>query len=142
MGTGISKSQVAIKALESFWINSKLVWDCHYFLVKLAENNRIQLVRVPEHMGIGVNEVADQSTKQGFTHPLVGTEPALGILAEVARGVIRACKSRKHKEYWQSICGPKQTMDFIERSSARRSGDLLILSRTSKARAANMTLSF
>ena len=136
------KSQVAIKALERFQINSKLVWDCHHILVKLAENNRIQLVWVPEHMGIGVNEVADQSTKQGFSHPLVGTEPALGMLAEVARGGIRAWKSRKHEEYWQFICGPRWTTDFIERSSAKRSGDLLILSRTSKARAANMTLSF
>jgi len=51
-------------------------------------------------MGTGVNEVADQSTKQGFSHPLVGTEPALGILAEVARGVIRAWKNRKYEEYW------------------------------------------
>jgi hypothetical protein len=96
----MSKSQVAIKALEGFQINSKLVWDCHNFLVELAENNRIQLVGVPEHMGTGVNEVADRSTKQGFSHPLVGIEPALGILAEVARGVIRAWKSRKHEEYW------------------------------------------
>jgi hypothetical protein len=77
----MSKSQVAIKALEGFQINSKLVWDCHNFLVKLAENNRIELVWVPERVGTGVNEVAYQSTKQGFSHPLVGTEPALGILA-------------------------------------------------------------
>ena len=68
-------------------------------------------------MGIGANEVADQSTKRGFSHPPAGTEPALSILvAEVARGVIRALKSMKHEEYWQSICGPRQTMDIIERS--------------------------
>jgi hypothetical protein len=30
-------SQAAIKVLESFQINSKLVWDCHQSLVKLAE---------------------------------------------------------------------------------------------------------
>lgn len=59
--------------------------------MKLAEHNMIQLVWVPEQMGIGVNEVADQLTKQGPSHPLVGTEPTLGIFAEVARGVIRAC---------------------------------------------------
>jgi predicted transcriptional regulator len=40
----ISDSQAAIKDLESFQINSKLVWDCHQSLVKLAEHNRIQLV--------------------------------------------------------------------------------------------------
>jgi hypothetical protein len=43
----LSDSQVAINALDSFQINSKLVWDCHQSLVKLAEHNRIQLVWVP-----------------------------------------------------------------------------------------------
>ena len=30
-------SQAAIKALYSLQINSKLVWDCHHSLVKLAD---------------------------------------------------------------------------------------------------------
>jgi hypothetical protein len=30
-------SQAAIKALDSLHINSKLVWDCHQSLVKLAD---------------------------------------------------------------------------------------------------------
>jgi hypothetical protein len=37
----LSDSQAAIKALDSFQINSKLVWDCHQSLVKLAEHNNI-----------------------------------------------------------------------------------------------------
>jgi ribonuclease HI len=52
----LSDSQAAIKALDSFQINSKLVWDCHQSLVKLAEHNRIQLVWVLGHMGIHGNE--------------------------------------------------------------------------------------
>ena len=141
-GTCISKSQVAITALEGFQINSKLVWDCHQFLVKLAEHKRIQLVWVTQHMGIGVNEIADQLARQGSSQSLVGTEPALGIFAEVARGVIRTWTSRKHEEYWRSIYGQRQTTYFIEICSAKRSGDILNLSRTSKARAANVTLPF
>jgi len=43
----LSYSQAAIKALDSFQINSKLVWDCHQSLVKVTEHNRIQLVWVP-----------------------------------------------------------------------------------------------
>jgi len=46
----LSDSGAAIKALESFQINSSLVWDYHKFLVKLAENNRIQLIWLPRHM--------------------------------------------------------------------------------------------
>jgi hypothetical protein len=93
-------------------------------------------------MGIGVNEIADQLARQGSSQSLVGTEPALGIFAEVARGVIRTWTSRKHEEYWRSIYGQRQTTYFIEICSAKRSGDILNLSRTSKARAANVTLPF
>jgi ribonuclease HI len=68
----LSDSQAAIKALDSYQINSKLVWDCHQCLVKLAEQNRIQLVWVPGHMGIDGNETADQLARQGSSHPFIG----------------------------------------------------------------------
>jgi hypothetical protein len=38
--------------------NSKLVWNCHHPLVKLAEHNRVGLIWVPRHMGIDGNEIA------------------------------------------------------------------------------------
>jgi ribonuclease HI len=44
-----SDSKAAIKALDSFQINSKLVRDWHQSLAKLAEHKRIQLVWVPGH---------------------------------------------------------------------------------------------
>jgi ribonuclease HI len=84
-----SDSQAAIKALDSFQIHSRLVWDCHQSLVKLAEHNKIQLVWVPEHMGIDGKETADQLAWRGSSHPLIGTEPALGISAMVSRDVNR-----------------------------------------------------
>jgi ribonuclease HI len=56
----LSDSQAAIKALESFHINSELFWDCHQSMVKLTEYDRIQLVRVPGNMGIYGNEIADE----------------------------------------------------------------------------------
>jgi len=55
----LSDSQTTIKAFELFQINSKLVWDCHQSMLKLAEHKRIQLVWVPEHMLIDGNEIAD-----------------------------------------------------------------------------------
>jgi ribonuclease HI len=84
-----SNSQAAIKALDSFQINSKLVWDCHQSLVKLAEHNRIQLVWVPGHMLIDGNKIADQLARQGSSLLLIGPGHALVISAKVARGVIR-----------------------------------------------------
>jgi hypothetical protein len=53
---GAQGKDIAIKVLESFQINSKLVWDCHRSLMQLAEHNKIQLIRVSGHMGIYVNE--------------------------------------------------------------------------------------
>jgi hypothetical protein len=40
--------------------------------VKLAEDNRIKLVWVPEHMGIDGNKTADQLAGQDSSHPLIG----------------------------------------------------------------------
>jgi ribonuclease HI len=54
----LSYSQAAIKALDSFLINSKSVWDCHQSLEKLVEHDRIQLMWVLGHMGIDGNEIA------------------------------------------------------------------------------------
>jgi ribonuclease HI len=58
----LSDSQAAVQALDSFQINSKLVWDCHQCMVKLAEHNRIQLVWVPGHVGFDGSEMADQGS--------------------------------------------------------------------------------
>ena len=96
----LSDSQAAIKALNNFQINSKLFWDCHQSLMRLAEHNRVQLIWVPGHMGIDGNEMADQLARQGSSRPFIGPEPALGISAKIAREVIRGWTKRKHTDYW------------------------------------------
>jgi ribonuclease HI len=62
-------SQVAIKALDNYEIDSKLVWDC---LVKLAKHNRVQQIWMSGHKGIEGNEIADQPAKLGSECPLIG----------------------------------------------------------------------
>jgi hypothetical protein len=46
----LSDSQAAIKALNNFQINSKLVWDYHQSLMRLAEHNMS-----PTDMGAGTH---------------------------------------------------------------------------------------
>jgi hypothetical protein len=59
-------------------------------------------------------------TRQGFSLPVIGPEPALGIIsARVARGAIRGWTSMKHEEYWQSIHGQRQSKGFLTRLSAK-----------------------
>jgi hypothetical protein len=57
-------------------------------------------------MGIEGNESAQQLATGHSSHPLTETQHALGISAEVLKGVMD-WTSRKHKEHWQSICGHK-----------------------------------
>ena len=80
-------------------------------------------------MGIDGNEIADQLARQGSSHPLIGPEPAFGVSAKVAMGVVRGWTSRKHEEFQQSICGQRQAKCFLKRLSAKRAGELLIFSR-------------
>jgi ribonuclease HI len=58
---------VAIKVLNNFQINSKLVFDCLQSMVKLTDHNRMQLVWMPGHMGIDGNKTVDEAARQGFT---------------------------------------------------------------------------
>jgi hypothetical protein len=80
-------------------------------------------------MGIDGNEILDQLARQGCSHPLTRLEPALGISAKVARGVIRDWPSSKHENYWQSIHGQRQAKGFLKKPSAKKVGELLNLSR-------------
>jgi ribonuclease HI len=92
-----SDSQTAIKALDSYQINSKLVWDCHQFLSQLAEHNRVQIIWVPGHEGIKGNEVADQLAKLGSESPFIEPEPACGISVGIAKRAVRDWTNRDHK---------------------------------------------
>ena len=67
----LSKGHAAMKVLDSLQINSKLVWECHQSLVKLAERNRIQPELVPGRSGVDGNEKADELARQGSSRPLI-----------------------------------------------------------------------
>jgi hypothetical protein len=53
----------------------------------------VQLVWAPGQTEIVENEIADQLAKVGSSHPHIGPEPALGVSAKVARGVMKSIGS-------------------------------------------------
>jgi ribonuclease HI len=67
----LSDSQATIKGLENYQINSKLVYDCHQSLVKLAKHTRVQLIWVLEYEDIEGNETANQVEYFGSEYPLI-----------------------------------------------------------------------
>jgi hypothetical protein len=71
-------------------------------------------------MGIDEIKIADQLGRQGSSHPIIGPEPAYGISARVATGVIRDWTHRKHEEYWQSTGEQRQAKGFLKSPSAKR----------------------
>jgi len=54
----VSDNQAAIKELNNFQVNSKLIWDCYQSLVELAKHTRVQLVWVLGHTGIERNKIS------------------------------------------------------------------------------------
>jgi ribonuclease HI len=73
-----SDSKAVTEESDNYQINSKLVWDCHQSLMKLAKHNRVHLLWVPGHEGIKGKETANQLAKLGSECPLIESEPAWG----------------------------------------------------------------
>jgi hypothetical protein len=67
-------------------------------------------------MGIDGNEIADQSAREGSSHPITGPYPAPGIYAKVARGVITDWTRRKH----ESIRGQRQGKGLFKKPSVKK----------------------
>jgi ribonuclease HI len=81
----ISVSQAALKALNSFLIKPKLLWNCSQLLLEPAEQNKVKLIWVPGHRGAEGNEKAYQLAKWGADEPLLSPEPFCGITKKTAR---------------------------------------------------------
>jgi ribonuclease HI len=63
-----SDSQVALKAISTTEVNSKLVWDCLKALSLLGEHNKVILFWVPGHEGYKGNEEADRLAREDSKH--------------------------------------------------------------------------
>jgi hypothetical protein len=118
----LSHSQAAIKALDSFQINSKLFSDCHQSLMEMPEHNRIQLVSVQDTWKL--TEIKQLiSARQGSSHPLIRPDPVLGVYADVARELMSGWTDRKHEEY---LVAHTWTRDFFKKNSAIECGECSI----------------
>jgi ribonuclease HI len=65
----------------------------------MTEYNKVQLIWLPGHKGIGDNETADFLTKQGAETPFVGPELACGMSGGAVGGPSRYWKTINHLEH-------------------------------------------
>jgi hypothetical protein len=80
-----------IEALDSYQIDSQLVWDYYKSLMRVPEQDTIhgtQSVCVPGHTGTEGNEIADQLATMGSEFPFISPEPFCGTSAEADKMAI------------------------------------------------------
>jgi ribonuclease HI len=124
-----SDSQVALKALSSPKVISRLVAECLNALSELAHLTEVILVWVLGHRGILGNEEADKLARQASAMPLLGPEPALGIPKCSAREAIKNWIQYQHYSTWRDLPGHRHGKLFIGKPCKKRVDDLLQLSR-------------
>ncbi|CAB0031883.1 unnamed protein product [Trichogramma brassicae] len=100
-----SDSQAAARALDSRAVTSKLVWECKEALGALAAKNKVRLIRVPGHMGIKGNEIADRLANLESRNVPEGPEPIIGLARSQSRRAIMEWTEGKHRGWWSAATG-------------------------------------
>ena len=77
---------------------STLVWECHAALNKLAKDNQVTVISIPEHRGIKDNETADRLAKLAEKQNPTGLEPVIGISNRSITEDIKKWLPEKHQE--------------------------------------------
>jgi len=109
----MSDSQAAIRALDSFSISSKMVWECRAKLDELSECNIVTLRWVPGHTGVKGNEEADKLAKRESAETSVGPEPFCGIGMNTIRKELRTQEEKEKCEHWKNLPGMMQSRTLL-----------------------------
>jgi hypothetical protein len=91
-----SDSRVALLALSSQTVSSRLVLQCGNSLQELSYHNGVQLFWVPGHCGIIENEEADGLARVGSKSCFCGPKPCLPVLKSLMTRVTKECLSGNH----------------------------------------------
>jgi len=120
-----SDSQAALKALNAYQTESKLVWESMSLLNELGELNQLTISWVPGHAGIRGNEEADGTARMGSAVSPIGPEPQCAVADCIKKAEIGKWMQKKSQDWWKSSPGQRQAKQFIEERRPRFTKDLL-----------------
>src|SRR5699024_7686009 len=123
----LSDSQKAIKALSSYAISSKIVWECLGKLNELDKDNRVSMVWIPGHTGIEGNEKANKLAKAGTSTPFVGPEPFCGLGQHTLKQHYNAKEESDRALLWLELPGLRHSKRLLGHRHHNRSNSYLHL---------------
>lgn len=124
-----SDSQASLRALDSNFINSSIVWECTQALRSLSSKNTVHLEWIPAHMGFKGNEKADLLARKGALSPYTGPEPAVGISLTSVKSFLSDKASSKHALSWMAFPGQELAKTIVKGPSRALTEYLVSLSR-------------
>ena len=108
-----SDSQAALKSLNSFEVDSKLVKETILTLNKLGLNNDLVVGWVPGHSNIEGNETADLLAKRGAESSFTGPEPWCAVPQKRLFENVHIWSNEETLRWWTSQTGLRQAKRFI-----------------------------
>jgi hypothetical protein len=93
-------SRVALLALKSYAVSSRVVLQCRDSLQELALSNRVRLVWVSGHCGIHGNEAADALARAGSSSSFVGPKPCVPLAPSRIKWKEREVLLKSHCASW------------------------------------------
>ena len=122
-------SQAALKALESFGLNSRVVKECFESLNEMGRFFHIRLVWIPGHQGFLGNCKADLLAREGTIAHLPLAQEGIGIPISSCRLIINEHLMDAWNQRWANLRECNHTRCIWPSLDSRRSKDLVFLPR-------------
>ncbi|XP_045534631.1 uncharacterized protein LOC123721138 [Papilio machaon] len=125
----LTDSMAVLQALNSYTVNSGLIYECHLILNDLGAVNNINLRWIKGHSGSRGNDAADELARKGSSSRAIGPEPIVPLPLGYLRSQVTSRSHDQHSALWDCISECRQTKEVLPEINKRISNTLLKLSK-------------